>query len=65
MKDWLLRFGKTHNVVLLMTALAFFISSIRCDDAMKLTAIGGTLAALFGANSYAGTKQTPPPPAAP
>ena len=67
MKEWLIRFlttnSKTHNSVLLLTALAFFISCLRCDDAMKLTAIGGTLAALYGANSYAGTRLQPPAPA--
>lgn len=68
MKDWFVRFittnAKTHNSVLLLTAVGFFCSCWRCDDAMKLTAIGGTLAALYGANSYAGTKAPTPPPAA-
>lgn len=72
MKAWLIQFLtanlKTHNSVLMLTALAFFIACFRCQDAMQLTAIGGTLAALYGANAYAGkadkpTVSTPYPPA--
>lgn len=68
MREWFVRFittnAKTHNSVLLLTAVGMFVAILQKQDAMNLTAIGGTLAALYGANSYAGTKAPTPPPAA-
>ena len=67
MKDWMLRFltanGKTHNVVLLITAFSFSSTCWRCADATVIGAVGATLATLYGANSWAGTKAHNPPPA--
>ena len=64
MKDWIVKLltshGKAHNIVLMMTSFSFAATCWRCQDAMVITAAGGTLAALYGANSWAGTKSTPP-----
>lgn len=56
--------GKVHNLVLLITALSFAGCAWRCQDAGIIGAVGATLAALYGANAYAGTKASTPPPAA-
>ena len=68
MKDWLIRFlttnAKTHNSVLLITAASFARVCWYKPDPMVIGAVGGTLAALYTANGWAGTRQPTPPPAA-
>lgn len=70
MKDWLIRLltshGKAHNIVLMIVALSFAAACWRCADATVLASIGGTLAALYGVNGWAGTRSpSPAKPAVP
>ena len=64
MKEWIVNLltshGKAHNLVLVMTSCTFAGSVWRCQDATMVGVVGGTLATLYGANAWAGTKSTPP-----